>query len=227
MPGRRPRRPPPPQRPDWHSWTSPGDLPPRLPYPPHHPPLLRRAAAAAEGEAIPPRRNRLLHRPRPPPDPPRPAWLHFAYARSMPVMVEERADWETPYDASHGGASARRRITSRRRFGRLTDFLAWRMYRRTLDVDDEEDDSLGLTYEELLELDNRNVKCGLSDDELATLDTFAARKEHMSAACHICLEGVEYAAALVRLDCNHTFHQHCIHRWLKQKRSCPTCRSEL
>lgn len=116
--------------------------------------------------------------------------------------------------------------STRRRFGRLAEFLAGRVGRR-VDRDDGEDDSLGLTYEELLELDDRNVRCGLSKDELAGLCTFEAKKEHMNQTCHICLEGVEYGVVLVELECAHVYHKGCIHTWLKQKRSCPTCRSEI
>lgn len=90
-----------------------------------------------------------------------------------------------------------------------------------------EDDTLELTYEELLELDDRNVRCGLSKDELEELVTFYAGKEHMNATCHICLEGVEYGVVLVELECAHVYHKTCIHTWLRQKRSCPTCRCEI
>lgn len=144
-------------------------------------------------------------------------------------MFEERVDWETPYDpAAHGGGSARRRMgsTRRRRVSRLTDFLAWRM-RRGVEGDEGENDSLGLTYEELLQLDDGNVKCGLSNDELVELGWLEAGKEHMCHDCHICLEGVEFGAEVVRLRCDHLFHKGCIHTWLKMKRSCPSCRCEL
>lgn len=101
-----------------------------------------------------------------------------------------------------------------------------RSARRNLDVDDTENDSLGWTYEELLELDNRNVQCGLSKDDLDELIAYPAEKQHMNQVCQICLEGVEYGVVLVELECAHVFHKHCIHTWLKQKNSCPTCRSE-
>lgn len=96
-----------------------------------------------------------------------------------------------------------------------------------MEAEEAENDSLGWTYEELLELDNRNVQCGLSKDDLNELMTFNAEKEHMNQICQICLEGVEHGAVLVELECGHVYHRHCIHTWLKQKRSCPTCRSDV
>lgn len=147
----------------------------------------------------------------------------------MPVLFEERVDWETPYDPNaHGASSARRRIPGRRRrVGRLTEFLAWRIARRHARSHPDEDDSLGLTYEELLELDDGNVRCGLSKDELAALTTVEATKEHMATDCHICLDAFDFGVDVVVLSCEHFFHVKCIHTWLKQKRSCPICRCDL
>ncbi|KAI0566617.1 hypothetical protein FGB62_7g450 [Gracilaria domingensis] len=222
---------------DWQ-WGPPGELPPRLPFQPHHPPLLRRAAAAAAAVAadVPPapRRHRLLPRGRsrvhthiPEPRLTR-AWDYGT--QRMPLMFDERADWEA-FDPAHSPIPARRRLATRpyrphsRR--RLIDFLGFRISRRRAPVARDDDDSLGLTYEELLELDDGNVRCGLSKDELDDLATFEATKEHMSMDCHICLERFEYGASLVMLSCDHVYHKHCIHTWLKQKRSCPICRCDL
>ena len=40
--------------------------------------------------------------------------------------------------------------------------------------------------------------------------------------CPICHE--EDAVVRHTLPCNHTFHLHCIDRWLKHNRTCPMCR---
>lgn len=157
--------------------------------------------------------NRTLHDPR--------AW------------VTTTNTWRAPPDPTDTHSlAATRRIgpRRRRRFARLSDLIAFRRLSRLASrarEDAIDDDSLGYTYEELLELDDRNVRCGLSKDELAGLGCFEAAKEHMNQTCHICLEGVEYAAVMVELECSHMYHKDCIHTWLKQKRSCPTCRSEL
>ncbi|CAN8068777.1 unnamed protein product [Agarophyton chilense] len=148
-------------------------------------------------------------------------------------MFDERADWE-PFDPAHSQLPARRRLVTRpyrphtiRRVPRLTHFLGFRISRRRAPTPRDDDDSLGLTYEELLELDDGNVRCGLSKHELDHLTTFEATKDHMTMDCHICLDRFDYAVPLVMLSCDHVYHKHCIHTWLKQKRSCPICRCDL
>ncbi|CDF36689.1 unnamed protein product [Chondrus crispus] len=109
----------------------------------------------------------------------------------------------------------------------MSAFRRWARLRHRVRDEMDDNESLGLTYEELIELEERNVMCGLSKAELVGLGHFEAGKEHMNQTCHICLEGVEYAAVLVQLKCSHAYHKECIHKWLSRKRSCPTCRSEL
>lgn len=43
--------------------------------------------------------------------------------------------------------------------------------------------------------------------------------------CAICHE--EDAVVRHTLRCNHTFHLHCIDRWLKDNRTCPMCRTKI
>lgn len=44
--------------------------------------------------------------------------------------------------------------------------------------------------------------------------------------CPICLEPIEYYDLKLQKCCNKYFHIKCIHQWLKNKNSCPLCRSE-
>lgn len=157
-------------------------------------------------------------------------------------MYEERIDWQLPpyglsasrprasvVHAVSSGAplSARRRLPgTRRRVARLADFLAWRVSRRQ-----EEEESLGLSYEQLLELDAGNVRCGLSKEEISDLRDVVVERgsewDCSDACCHICLEAFDVGECLVVLKCRHAFHRLCGTTWLKQKRSCPICRCEL
>lgn len=41
--------------------------------------------------------------------------------------------------------------------------------------------------------------------------------------CPICIEEGE----LVTLNCNHTFHEHCIKKWLVVNSTCPMCRTQV
>ena len=51
-----------------------------------------------------------------------------------------------------------------------------------------------------------------------------SRAEH---SCSVCKEEYESLQNIVNLPCKHTFHEECIHPWLKERNSCPTCRHEL
>lgn len=147
--------------------------------------------------------------------------------RGMPVMFEEQVDWESNYDAIGGGLgiSARRRMNRGRRRWRLTAW--WRRRRRRTGGSETAADSVEYTYEELLRLEERNVPCGLSRDELEGLTTFEVDKSGVGGVCRICLEAVEFGDVVVELDCGHIYHRACIFTWLNVKRSCPTCRCEV
>lgn len=45
--------------------------------------------------------------------------------------------------------------------------------------------------------------------------------------CIICLEGLEVGSDASRMPCSHTFHDHCVEKWLKQSHCCPICRFEM
>lgn len=87
------------------------------------------------------------------------------------------------------------------------------------------DDDMG-TYEELLMLDEQNVVRGLDEAELAAIPVCDAVKEHLQHTCHICLDGFSYGDRVAHLACSHFYHKDCIYKWLRQKRTCPTCRHE-
>ncbi|OAY35066.1 hypothetical protein MANES_12G069500v8 [Manihot esculenta] len=47
----------------------------------------------------------------------------------------------------------------------------------------------------------------------------------LSDNCAICLEGLSSGRdALIKMTCDHVFHEKCIFRWLKVQNLCPTCR---
>merc|ERR1712216_100830 len=46
--------------------------------------------------------------------------------------------------------------------------------------------------------------------------------------CSVCQEVVsDEQQELTRLPCNHTFHGACIHKWLQEQPTCPTCRTPV
>ena len=48
--------------------------------------------------------------------------------------------------------------------------------------------------------------------------------------CYICFEGITNSIEdnrVVRLECNHIFHENCIRRWFQRSNTCPTCRTSV
>lgn len=46
-------------------------------------------------------------------------------------------------------------------------------------------------------------------------------------SCSVCKDEFEIDQNILCLPCKHNFHDECIHPWLKERNSCPTCRFEL
>ncbi|XP_064642000.1 DNA-directed RNA polymerase, mitochondrial-like [Lineus longissimus] len=49
----------------------------------------------------------------------------------------------------------------------------------------------------------------------------------MRIACSICTEHYEYSSEISALHCGHTFHRHCLERWLGTASTCPQCRQRV
>lgn len=49
----------------------------------------------------------------------------------------------------------------------------------------------------------------------------------LAAACTICLECLEPAQDIGVLPCSHVFHCACVEQWLRGRRTCPNCRTEV
>ena len=48
-----------------------------------------------------------------------------------------------------------------------------------------------------------------------------------SNICNICLEDLDYNQLYRTINCSHSFHPHCIDRWLFQSNYCPICRTQI
>ncbi|KAL1554782.1 RING-type E3 ubiquitin transferase [Salvia divinorum] len=98
-------------------------------------------------------------------------------------------------------------------------------------------DTDNMSYEELLELGDRigYVSTGLKDDEItrclgtAKLATSTDVSLHfaseMERKCSICQEEYEADDETGKLYCGHFYHIYCIKQWLRQKSSCPICKT--
>jgi E3 ubiquitin-protein ligase BIG BROTHER-like protein len=90
-----------------------------------------------------------------------------------------------------------------------------------------------MSYEDLLALQERlgYVPTGLTDREIAALPSSSYRPDPSSddgAFCLVCQEDIEPNSLVVTLPkCNHIFHKQCVQQWLKDNRTCPTCRTRI
>ncbi|VFQ70038.1 unnamed protein product [Cuscuta campestris] len=71
---------------------------------------------------------------------------------------------------------------------------------------------------------------GLSEDEVAALEKekFAGEEEE-APSCAVCLEEYMEGDVITPLSssCSHNFHNECIAKWLRRKRTCPVCRAPV
>jgi hypothetical protein len=79
------------------------------------------------------------------------------------------------------------------------------------------------TYEELLKIGEEigNVNVGFCDEDIGRI-----KEKEMGGldTCSICLSVGEVGKVL---NCGHFFHSECIDTWLKTKKSCPFCLSDV
>ncbi len=74
-----------------------------------------------------------------------------------------------------------------------------------------------------------------SIDEVNKLEKIIVTNENINevkkmaaeSSCSVCKDDFLIEQSLIKLPCNHIFHDDCILPWLKERNSCPTCRFEL
>lgn len=99
-----------------------------------------------------------------------------------------------------------------------------RMVTQLLDSDREFNEN---DYEMLLALDENNHQhLGASVAQIGNLPESVVQND-CSEACSICLETPAIGDTIRHLPCLHKFHKDCIDPWLRRKRSCPICKSDI
>ncbi|CAG5103790.1 Oidioi.mRNA.OKI2018_I69.chr1.g937.t1.cds [Oikopleura dioica] len=71
---------------------------------------------------------------------------------------------------------------------------------------------------------------GLRREEINQLEKkiFRVLRSNKESKCPICLEEFKSGDEIFRLPiCKHDFHRNCIRPWLKKRRTCPICRSDV
>ncbi|CAM8975297.1 hypothetical protein QQ045_029038 [Rhodiola kirilowii] len=112
--------------------------------------------------------------------------------------------------------------------GRSDSYDRFRDWR--LDTDD-------MTYEQLLALGDKMgyVSTGLKESEILRCvkkikylgKTSSPLDGEAEPKCSICQEEYEPKDKLGLLICTHLYHRDCIKQWLKHKKTCPVCKSEV
>eukprot|EP00730_Choanoeca_flexa_P019132 TRINITY_DN9337_c0_g1_i1.p1 TRINITY_DN9337_c0_g1~~TRINITY_DN9337_c0_g1_i1.p1 ORF type:complete len:295 (+),score=46.89 TRINITY_DN9337_c0_g1_i1:116-1000(+) len=88
-------------------------------------------------------------------------------------------------------------------------------------------------YEELLRLDEGNVKVGVKDlegktgVETLTQAQVTALTSKGEVECTVCMDAMSVGDRCRRLPCLHLFHVDCIDPWLKDNHTCPVCQKSV
>jgi len=95
-------------------------------------------------------------------------------------------------------------------------------------------DTINMSYEELLSLEERNgkVTLGLDASLLPLLPCYPFEEvEHIieveDRLCMICQMDFERGESLRHLFCNHFYHEACIDKWFKSHCTCPACKLDM
>ena len=85
-----------------------------------------------------------------------------------------------------------------------------------------------MTYEELLQLEDRNGKVckGLTPAQIRGIkeQTWMKKGDTAEDACSICFDNFERLQKVKKLPkCPHEYHSHCIDKWLEGEKRCPIC----
>ena len=86
-----------------------------------------------------------------------------------------------------------------------------------------------MSYEELLALEERigNVNNGLNDQQINKLNEVYFDKKKYNDLCIICQNNFKDREKVLIIPCKHVFHKDCIVPWLKNKKQCPFCKSDV
>ena len=100
--------------------------------------------------------------------------------------------------------------------------------RRFANIEQSLGDSIGMTYEQMVALDE-GIDTPLPQD---VVDSFPVKRyegggKPENAQCAICMEPIIKGDELRLISCGHEFHRSCVDRWFHQRSTCPFCRVNL
>ncbi|XP_040597163.1 E3 ubiquitin-protein ligase RNF12-A-like [Mesocricetus auratus] len=68
---------------------------------------------------------------------------------------------------------------------------------------------------------------GLTKEQIGTFPVRAFSENDKLCACNICLTEYTESSKILMLPCFHEYHDECIHPWLSENSTCPTCRRQI
>ena len=92
------------------------------------------------------------------------------------------------------------------------------------------------SYEDLVRLDESNVKVNVAPEELSQFPVYSYRRHLRSSdsdvsnkdkECTICTDLFRTNEKIRRLPCFHIFHRDCIDEWFQRSRKCPICMTRV
>lgn len=88
-------------------------------------------------------------------------------------------------------------------------------------------DTDNMTYEELLELEEKmgKVSKGITEEQFAKIAKINAKG--VEELCSVCYNDINEDEEINQLPCQHCYHVDCIKEWLRQERTCPLCKQEI
>jgi hypothetical protein len=92
-----------------------------------------------------------------------------------------------------------------------------------------DDEGNQASYEELAHLDDDHFDKGkgFKESDLRRLQVIEFRNFKVSEKCSICIEDFKNYEKVVKLRCEHWYHESCIKEWLSRKKICAVCKKEV
>lgn len=72
-----------------------------------------------------------------------------------------------------------------------------------------------------------SVSKGLKAEQIARLHKKIIADTDEEHLCSICYENAKPGEIVVSFTCKHSFHEDCIHEWVKKEKVCPMCKREI
>jgi E3 ubiquitin-protein ligase BIG BROTHER-like protein len=101
--------------------------------------------------------------------------------------------------------------------------------KKDLPFDQNQPDPDQMTYEQILELEERNGKVskGLSKEEISKIPQRIWMRQN-DTKCSICFEEIKGGEWVRELGkCKHLYHRKCLDEWLNQEKRCPVCNEQV